>query len=309
MTPTSARVSADLRSSGDLVVDRRFLYARAAAAQGDHAAAADILEQTLKLAPGWAPLWLALAEALEKLGRPEAIAAYAKAAALDSGGALGVQMHLARIAAGRAPEAAPDSYVRALFDDYAERFEAHLTRTLAYRGPALLRHALERIGAARFETVVDLGCGTGLCGEAFRDASGHLAGTDLSPRMIEAARAKRVYDRLAVGSNLDFLRAEPAGGASLVLAGDVLVYCGDLTPILAAVRRVLAPLGYFAFTLQRAPAGTYRIGPDLRYAHGEDYVKDVARESALEIVLFEQATTRVEAGTPVPGLLVVARAG
>jgi predicted TPR repeat methyltransferase len=309
LTPTSARPSADFRSSGDLVVDRRFLYARAAAAEGDHAAAAEMLEQALELAPSWAPLWLALAEAREKLGRTEAAAAYAEAAALDRSGALGAQLHLARIAAASAPKAAPESYVRALFDEYAERFEAHLTRTLAYRGPALLECALERVGAVHFETVIDLGCGTGLCGDEFRRISRYLAGVDLSPCMIEAARAKRIYDRLAVASNQDFLRAEPAGSASLVLAGDVLVYCGDLAPILAAVRRVLAPLGYFAFTLQHAPAGTYRVGPDLRYAHGEDYVRDIARESALDVILLEQLTTRVEAGTPVPGLLVVARAG
>ncbi len=30
------------------------------------------------------------------------------------------------------------AYVAALFDDYAPRFEAHLTQALAYRGPQIL---------------------------------------------------------------------------------------------------------------------------------------------------------------------------
>lgn len=298
--------STQLRSSGNLVADRRFRYARAAAADGDHAAAAELLEQTLDHAPGWAPLWLALAESRERLGRSEDAAfAYERAAALDPSGALGVAMHLARIGKRPTPETAPEPYVRALFDDYADRFETHLAGPLSYRGPQLLRCALERLGATHFATVVDLGCGTGLCGAEFRAESMHLTGVDLSPRMIEAARGKAVYDRLAVGSNEDFLRAEPAGSVSLVLAADVLVYTGDLAPILSAVRQTLAPGGRFAFTLQLAEAGTYRVGTDLRYAHGEAYVRAVALAEGLEIAMLEQAAKRREAGVDVPGLVVV----
>lgn len=305
-SPTSARPSNTLRSSGDLRVDRRLLYAQGAAAAGDYAAAADILEQTLDLSPDWAPLWLALAESREKLGRSEQAAfAYERAAALDASGALGVAMHLARFGAGPTPETAPKPYVRALFDDYADRFDTHLTGPLSYRGPPLLRCALERIGAAHFAAVVDLGCGTGLCGAQFRAASQHLTGVDLSPRMIETARAKAIYDRLVVGSNEDFLRAQPGGSASLVLAADVLVYTGDLAPVLAAVRHTLASGGYFAFTLQRAEEGTYRVGSDLRYAHGEAYVRAAARAEGLEITLLEETATRREAGADVPGLVVV----
>lgn len=302
-----ARRSPELRSSGDLVVDRRFLYAQAAAAEGDHAAAADLLEQTLDLAPHWAPLWIALGDMLGKLGRSEeAAAAYEQAAVLDPTGTLGVPLHLARCGTRPAPAAAPEAYVRALFDDYAEGFETHLTEKLSYRGPALLQRALERLGVTHFTTVVDLGCGTGLCGVQLRRASRHLTGVDLAPRMMEAARAKNIYDRLVVTSNEDFVRAEPERSASLVVAADVLVYTGCLSPIFSAVRRVLAPGGRFAFTLQRAVSGTYRVGADLRFAHGEDYVAEAASGAGLAILLLEQATTRIDAGEPVPGLVVVA---
>ena len=46
--------------------------------------------------------------------------------------------------------------------------------------------------------MLDLGCGTGLAGAAFRPHVDWLAGVDLSPKMIEVARAKGLYDRLAV---------------------------------------------------------------------------------------------------------------
>ena len=299
--------SQKLRSSGDLVVDRRLLYARAAAAEGDHVVAAEVLEQTLPLAPTWAPLWLVLAESLEKLGRrSDAVAAYERAEVLDSGGALGVPMQLARIGALPAPRGAPESYVRALFDDYADRFETHLTGALSYRGPELLRRALERLGATTFVKVIDLGCGTGLCGAEIRPMCQHLTGVDLSERMIDVARAKNNYDRLVVGSNADFLYSETAESTTLVLAADVLVYSGDLSPTFAAVRHVLAADGYFAFTLQRADSGTYRVGYDLRYAHAEPHIVEVAHDTGLQIVLLEEATTRTEAGQSVRGFVGVA---
>ncbi len=296
-----------LRGSGDLVADRRFLYARAAAEEGDHAAAAEILEQTLDLTPNWATLWLTLAAAYEKCGRPpEAIAAFSRAAELDPAGELGAELHLARLDPARTPPAASERYIRGLFDQYADRFEAHLTETLAYRGPGLLADALARLGAERFRHVVDLGCGTGLCGARFRAMSERLTGVDLSPRMISAARGKGIYDRLETCGIDDFLAREPAGGASLVLAADVFVYFGDLAPVFAAIARALEPAGLFAFSLQRSRDGTYEIGADLRFSHHETYVRRAAQDAGLSIALLEQASTRKDAGADAPGLVVAA---
>ncbi|WP_026606477.1 class I SAM-dependent DNA methyltransferase [Methylocapsa acidiphila] len=295
------------RGSGDIVVDRRFLYAEAAASENDHAAAAEILEQTLELAPNWAPLWFALACAYEKTGRrDQAAVGFSRAAELDVEGELGAALHLARLGVAAPPAAAPIGYVRGLFDQYADRFDAHLVEKLGYRGPDLLAAALARLGATQFGHVVDLGCGTGLCGARFRSASLRLSGVDLSPRMIHAARERGVYDRLEIGALDDFLAREPAGGASLVLAADVLVYIGDLAPVSAAAARVLEPQGYFAFTLQRAPEGAYGIGADLRYSHSEAYVRRVASAAGLSIAFLEQNSTRKDVGADVPGLVVVA---
>ena len=46
--------------------------------------------------------------------------------------------------------------------------------------------------------VMDAGCGTGLCGPLFKNLSSHLAGIDLSQRMIDRARDRRIYDHLEV---------------------------------------------------------------------------------------------------------------
>src|SRR3954453_20486477 len=82
--PSLAPMSPVLRSSGNLAPDRRYDYARGAASDGDHAAAADLCEQALELAPDWAAAWFALGEARGALGAVEAAQeAFARALACD----------------------------------------------------------------------------------------------------------------------------------------------------------------------------------------------------------------------------------
>lgn len=313
-------VSPARRSSGDLLADRRYEFALAYAERGDFEAAAELLEQTIELAGSWPAAWQALAQARDALGqKAAAVAALKHAAALDAEDELAASLQLARLGAAKPPAAAPERYVESLFDQYAGRFESHLVATLAYRGPAQLADAVARVRAGRFAHVVDLGCGTGLCGEAFRDKADYLEGVDLSPQMIAKARAKALYDALHVQNLLRFLKATQDAGIDLLLAADVLIYIGDLDPLLDAAHRVLRPGGLFAFTLQKAQENEeeklrngaarrdegYVIGVDLRYAHRPTYVQALARRHGYAILLMEEAWSRREAGADVPGLIVV----
>ena len=90
--------------------------------------------------------------------------------------------------------------MRGLFDGFAPHFEAKLQGQLGYRTPEKLLELLRRHRPPekRFAHAVDLGCGTGLMGPLLRPLTDRLDGVDLSPRMLEAARAKGVYDSLAV---------------------------------------------------------------------------------------------------------------
>ena len=125
-------------SSGNLIADRRFEWARDCEAKGDLAAAADLLVQALELAPAYAPAWFVLGELREKLGdRAGAVAAFAQARVADPQDRHGAALHLARL--GAEPAAAmPESYVRTLFDGYATGFDQALTEGLSYCAPALL---------------------------------------------------------------------------------------------------------------------------------------------------------------------------
>jgi predicted TPR repeat methyltransferase len=302
-------------SSGDLIADRRYKWAIDHAARGDFAGAADILAQTVEQAPGFATAWFALGSIRDRLGdRSGAIDAFDKAREADPEDYHGARLQLARLGGGNAAPAMSEAYVRRLFDQYSARYDAALTERLCYRGPSLLHDTIEGVmqEAGRplhFPAMLDLGCGTGLAGAVFRPFVECLAGVDLSPGMIAQAKSKGLYDRLATADLADFLAAEAGNSAKydLVLAADVFVYISDLTPIIAAAVRILAPEGIFAFTVETHSGDGMKLLPTLRYAHAEPYIRRALAEAGLTIASVADVAVRNEKGVPVDSLLVVAR--
>ncbi len=299
------------QSSGNLIADRRYAWAEGSAAEGDHAAAADLFTQALEIVPHWAPAWLALGEALQKSGDVDgARAAFAQAAALDPAGVLGAELRLAALGGAASPSLAPQAYVRGLFDQYANRFDAHLTGALHYRAPEILRELVARANAARgrrehFSLMLDLGCGTGLAGKSFAACVHRIEGVDLSTAMLALAEKTGCYERLVVGDLVDFLIAAKPGAADLVIAADVFVYMGDLGPAFEACARAMARDGLFAFTTQFLSVGDWSIGADLRYAHSADYLRRMAESYGFEVRTLEAISTRRDAGVDTPGLAAV----
>ena len=212
-SPTAVSVARDPLAAGDLIAERRFAYAKAAAEEGDWSAAAELFEQALERAPHWAAAWFALGEAREKLGDLDAAArAFRETLVADPADAQGATARLALIGRGDAPGALPQAYVARLFDDYAPRFDKHLTDNLGYRAPALIAEALSAVAPGRrFASALDLGCGTGLMGAELRSRVDRLAGVDLSAAMIAKARERGFYDRLVVGDAVAMLGREPPG--------------------------------------------------------------------------------------------------
>jgi predicted TPR repeat methyltransferase len=298
-------------SSGDLMADRRFEFARDLQLKGDLPAAADLLLQAIELAPDFASAWFTLGGIREELGEREAaVAAFERAQACDPGDRHGAGLRLMRL--GAAPLAGmSQAYVQTLFDQYAPRFESSLVDDLGYRGPALLFKAVLSVrSAARkpafFKRAIDLGCGTGLAAAAFARSVDHFIGVDLSPRMIERARATGLYAELDVADMLQGLRARPDASADLILAADAMVYVAELGPVVVQAARVLASGGLFAFTTETHDGEGVVIGGGLRYAHAAAYVRDMVEAAGLKLALLEDRSARNEDTAPVPGLVVVA---
>jgi predicted TPR repeat methyltransferase len=301
-------------SSGDMLADRRFDFARDLQLSGDLVAAEDLFVQATDLAPGFATAWFTLGEVRELLGDIKgAITAFRTAENTDPGDRNGAGLRLMRLGAADLAGMRP-TYVTALFDQYAPKFDAALLGDLGYRGPALLLAAVLGARAAlglppAFDRVIDLGCGTGLAGRAFAGIAGDIIGIDLSPRMIERARLTGLYAELDVAEITEGLSRRPDASADLILAADVMVYVHDMAPLLAEVARVLVPRGLFAFTLESHAGEGVVLGEGLRYAYTEASVRVLIERAGLVLERLEPAWARIEGGAQVPGLVAVAAKG
>lgn len=298
-------------SSGDMLADRRFDFARDLQLQGDLVAAADLFVQATDLAPGFATAWFTLGEVREQLGdREGAILAFRNAEMADPGDRNGAGLRLMRLGAVEIA-AMPPTYVSALFNQYAPKFEAALADDLAYRGPALLFKAVLAVRAAArkpafFRRAIDLGCGTGLGARAFAAQTDEIIGIDLSAKMIELANVTGLYAALEVADAVEGLRSKPDASADLILGADVMVYVHDMAPLLQEAARVLAPGGLLAFTVETHAGEGVVLGAGLRYAHSEAMVRAAVEAVGLALPHLEAASARNESHAPVPGLVAVA---
>ena len=197
-------------------------------------------------------------------------------------------------------------YVRHLFDQFSADYDTRMRQHLGYAAPEILLGLAVMVLPGREQMrILDLGCGTGLAGEAFKPLAAHLAGIDLSPSMIEKARARGIYDQLAV-ADLETTLAEAGPLHDLILAADTLVYLGDLAAVFRAVARRLAPDGFFLFTVEKAVRG-FELGPKRRWRHSEAYLRETARAAGLDIAGLLEAAPRRESGVPVEGFAVALR--
>jgi predicted TPR repeat methyltransferase/Flp pilus assembly protein TadD len=196
---------------------------------------------------------------------------------------------------------APDNYLVAYFDEFADTFESKLVDALGYRVPEKL-HAMLTNGGRRFANVLDLGCGTGLCAPFLLQFGDRLTGVDLSRRMLEKASARALYDDLIEAEAADFLD-HCTDRFDLVVAADFIPYFGDLAALFEKVARVLKPGGLFAFNTETTECD-FRILPSGRFAHAINYI-NVAAATNFTLADLEHTMIRLEAAKPVDGVLVV----
>lgn len=223
------------------------------------------------------------------------------------------QHHRAACTGIDVPTRASDGYVKELFDRFANSFDKQLTR-LEYAAPARIVEEIQEIfGAPEPKlNILDAGCGTGLCGVLVRPFAKRLVGIDLSPKMLEKARGREIYDDLQLAELTAFL-VNSSEGYDAIVSADTLIYFGDLIDVMQAASVALGPSGYFVFTVEKSdsrniPEG-YLLQTHGRYQHSEQYVKSSIERAELELVTCREVHLRLENGKPVPGWLVAARRG
>lgn len=92
--------------------------------------------------------------------------------------------------------ASGDDEMRDAYDQWADDYDKDVT-SQGYITPARLAEALAQFASPREEVVMDYGCGTGLSGEALKAAGfERIDGADLSQKMLDIARDRKVYREL-----------------------------------------------------------------------------------------------------------------
>jgi predicted TPR repeat methyltransferase len=277
------------------------LHARCLANSGRLDAASVACKKALVLDKQSAQAWYQLADLQRDQGNTEnAIASYQQALLYGADPEL-VNYMLASLGSSTKVLQPPRAYVQNLFDQYANDFEQHLVGQLGYCGHKVLIEQLPPNCPTRFSSVLDLGCGTGLCAPLLRPKSMQLFGVDLSPAMIEKSRQIKLYDALTVSDIHDYL-ADEMTKFDFVIAADVLIYVGELERLFTLLAQRIVVGGWFAFTVETSVDGSeVQLFPSLRYGHSVDYVRTLALRHNFFVERKIDAPLRVHDGVPLLG--------
>ena len=272
---------------------------------GERATAAKLLELATRLAPDYPDSWFTWGTLLDEDGEPDrAIECFARYLVLDPQDACGATIQLSRLGAIDAPANAPHRHLIEYYQSRATDWDRNARRPGTYGGlDALRRIVVEIAPTNRFATVLDIGCGTGLCGEFLRPLADTLEGVDLSPPMLARARAKTLYDEVRRGDLIKDLAAHPAS-YDLIVGAAVLIHFGDLAPVFRAAYTALRRGGIFAFTLFKEETETYVPTTTSFFAHGRSYVAAQSQTASLAIRRLDDIVHEYHDGRPRPGLVV-----
>lgn len=183
---------------------------------------------------------------------------------------------------------------RALYRDWAASYDAEITEN-GYQTPRRCAEALARHCPDKGASILDVGCGTGLSGIAFR-AEGFeaLTGNDLSQEMIEIASARDIYDEIHLAdlhNPLDF----DAGRFDVIAAVGVISVGHAPASTIKEIFDKLAIGGLFVFSINDASIkeGSFTAAADalvarddahLCEAHYDEHLPKIGMKSTVYVV-------------------------
>ncbi len=238
--------------------------------------------------------------------------AYRECLELDPDDFGGVAIRLASIGQGPQPDGAPPAYVATLFDQHADVFDDILVEQLGYAVPLMVPDRLTALNLKHFPRMLDLGCGTGLTGEAMCSRTDLVLGVDLSEAILSLADERDCYNDLYLGEAVAFMAGWDEDPFDLITATDVLPYLGSLEPMFEAVSKGLTPDGVFVFSTETLSdeifAGRdWKVGPHQRFHHKLSYIAATLTAAGLTLLHSEVIVVRTDEGEPQHGHLVIAQ--
>lgn len=268
---------------------------------GDNKKAATCFKKIISQNGSHIPAYNHLAHLYHKMGDIEkATPCYQQVIRLDPSHT-GAKHMLASLQ-GKTTEAAPSEYVKEVFDHFAD-YDQSMEDNLDYATPKHLRNVLnEFLEAGKvFENGLDLGCGTGLSGEAFRDIVKTFTGVDLSPVMLTRANEKGTYSALHEMELTSFLEMS-IEEYDFFIAADVFVYIGNLEPLFRQIKKHATADACFLFSTETTEKH-FTLQATGRYGHSERYIRKLAEETGFSIQSCVSANIRKEKGEWLKGSL------
>lgn len=189
-------------------------------------------------------------------------------------------------------------YIEKIFDIFATDFEQTLYR-LQYDSPNIIANILTRICQDKRSSlnVIDLGCGTGLCGRLIKKVlpQSMIFGVDISSHMLAQADAKKVYYQLAKNDIISYLKTSKIK-FDIVVASDVFTYFGELNEMFNLVFSHLKNDGIFIFTVSKNTYNhkSYFLTPASRFVHQISYIKKMLLKNGFYLQDVQEKILRKE---------------
>ena len=197
-----------------------------------------------------------------------------------------------------------EEVIQHLFDQYAQNFDQDLIENLAYATPQKSQE-LFAAHAIELESVLDLGCGTGLSLAPFTQyikPDAITVGVDISSKMLEVAAEKSLYTELHSQSIRDFVEQD-IRQFDLTLCLDTLVYLKDLDKLFSFIRHRVSSEGLFLFSTETTKAKTPILQRSGRYAHPNHYVLDILQQQNWKTISQQECLLRKDGAHWVKGTL------
>lgn len=240
---------------------------------------------------------------MEQGEKEQAIKYYEKAKDLDPNNATVV--HMINALKGTQTAHPPQEYVQDLFDYYADSFDASLN-ALGYNAPERIRTLIDHYPQISLEgkKVIDLGCGTGACAKALEGLNAELYGVDLSPRMVDIARATGLYQEVImadINTALSFL----GEAVDVILGADLVIYVGALEELFNLTANKLKKGGLFILTVEEDISETegYKLQPSGRFTQTPSYMEGLCEQTGFSIIEAQEFPLRQQGNKTLPGKL------
>ena len=214
-------------------------------------------------------------------------------------------LHLINALSGIATKKPPLGYVENLFDNYAATFERTLVDELGYQIPSLVGSIIRQDYVVNNTiSVLDLGCGTGLMGEAISDLDALIVGVDLSQKMLKEASTAKRYQKLFHCDIQKYLSSQVLD-FDYFIANDVFIYVGDLEDIFSLVKKRNKRGGRFIFTVELNDTDRFILEQSGRYSHSRSYLQKIFDRLEMQELHYENVRLRKEFNSFVIGGLFV----